>query len=110
MSSFERTGNLPDISEAISVNQRVVRLTPNDIRIWFTYPAISALSVFASCRFSPVSLYWSYSPTSDANNTNVYASSDMYNAWAIGPFAVAVAVGTGEVTIVVPVGILLTRY
>jgi len=29
MSSFERTGNLPEISGAISVNQRVVRLTPD---------------------------------------------------------------------------------
>ena len=27
---FERTGNLPDISEAISIQQRAVQLIPND--------------------------------------------------------------------------------
>jgi len=30
MEHFEHTGNLPDISEAISIQQRAVQLTPND--------------------------------------------------------------------------------
>jgi len=87
-------------------------VTPNDIRNWFAYPAITALSVFASCRFSPVSLYWSYSPTSDANNTNVYAPSDMYNA-VTGRSArsqLPLLLVLVKVIIIVLVRIVLARY
>ena len=72
----------------------LVRCQPN---YWpYRTPAGPLVCRVGCLLWLAVSLHCQRLPTSDTNSIRVYAPPDLGEAWAIGPFAVAVAVGTGQ--------------
>jgi len=72
----------------------LVRCQPNYWPYWT--PAGLLPYRVGSLLWLAVSLHWPCPPTSDTNSIRVCAPPDLGEAWAIGSFIVAVAVGASQ--------------